>query len=110
MVTTSVGQVWQFVHTPTGVIHSLSTQPRLSVPSAQGRLRAAEKGCGVAVLSTMLCKEALAARRIVRILPDFVPVPLAVYALLPSRKATPARVTALLDAFTQHFGAGRMRR
>ncbi|MFT4510653.1 LysR substrate-binding domain-containing protein [Caballeronia sp. 15711] len=110
MVTTSVGQVWQFAHTPTGRIHSYSTQPRLSVPSAQGRLRAAEKGCGVAVLSTMLCKEAVAARRLVRILPDFVPVPLAIYALLPSRKVHPARVTALLNAFAQRFGGGRTRR
>ncbi|CAG4911990.1 HTH-type transcriptional regulator PgrR [Paraburkholderia saeva] len=110
MVATSVGQVWQFKHAPTGAMHSLATQPRLAVPSAQVRLRSAEKATGVAVLPTLLCKDALASRRLVRILPEFVPVPLAIYALLPSRKTVPARVTALLNAFAERFGSGRTRR
>jgi DNA-binding transcriptional LysR family regulator len=94
-------QTWSFSHASTGTAHELQTRARLAIASAQVRLRATEKGLGIAMLPTSMCEEAVHQRRLVRVLPEYIPAPLTIYALMPSRKMLAPRVKVLLDAIAR---------
>jgi DNA-binding transcriptional LysR family regulator len=98
-------QVWKFRHADTGALHEWHTTARLVVPAAQVRFNAAERGLGVAVLPSAMCEEAVAQRRLVRILPEYRPIPITVYALMPSNRIVPRRVTVLLDAISKKWSS-----
>jgi LysR family transcriptional regulator, regulator for bpeEF and oprC len=59
----------------------------------------------VAVLPSAMCEEAVAQRRLVRILPEYRPIPITVYALMPSNRIVPRRVTVLLDAISKKWSS-----
>ena len=67
-------------------------------PNASLRLQAAVAGLGVARITATYCDAAVAAGRLVRLLPGFACDPLRMYALLPGRHRLPARVRMFLQA------------
>jgi DNA-binding transcriptional LysR family regulator len=102
-VTASENQVYRFFSTETGEIVPLQFGSRIAVPVSTMRARCVEMGIGAAVLPSLFCRELVEQRRLIRVLPAYEPVPLTIYALLPSRKNIPARVNALLDAISSRF-------
>jgi DNA-binding transcriptional LysR family regulator len=102
-VSANSNQIWHFTHAQNGTVHKWQTRGRLATPSAQVRLQAAEKAVGVAVLPTMICDDAVKGRRLVRLLPQYIPTPLTVYALMPSRRMLAPRIRILLDAIARRF-------
>jgi DNA-binding transcriptional LysR family regulator len=108
-VTTKSHQIWTFSHAGSGTIHELQTHARLVATSAEFRLRATENGSGIAVLPMTMCEEAVRQRRLVRVLPEYIPAPLTVYALMPSRKMLAPRTQVLLDAIKHRFDSSTPR-
>jgi DNA-binding transcriptional LysR family regulator len=104
-ITGMPNQVYRLFREETGETFNFQSSSRLTIPSALVRTRSAEMGVGFAVLPLMFCRELIEKRRLVRLLPDHEPAPLTIYALLPSRKIIPARVSALLDAISRRFDA-----
>ncbi len=102
-ITATADQEYCFTRAETKETITFRPNSRLVVPSAVIRARSAEMGVGVAVLPLLFCRELIEQRRLVRVLPAYELVPLTVYALLPSRKIVPARLTALLDTISNRF-------
>lgn len=84
-------------------IHEVAVRGRLRTGNASLRLGAAEAGLGAGIISASLCREAIEAGRLVRLLPDYQPMPRLIYAFMPARRFPPARVKAFLDAL-ENFG------
>ncbi len=88
---------WLF-HDGQGTSITVPLAPRMRSPNAALRLQAALAGLGVARITATYCDAAVAAGRLVRLLPDFDCDPLRMYALLPGRQRLPARVRVFLQA------------
>jgi DNA-binding transcriptional LysR family regulator len=103
-VSAKPNQIWHLSDVGTGTIHEVQTHARLANASTLFRLRATENGVGLALLPSGMCEESVRQRRLVRVLPDYIPTPLTVYALMPSRKLLAPRTKVLLNAIMYHFG------
>lgn len=79
--------------------------PRLRSGNAEVRLHAAIAGLGVARITATFCAQAVAERKLVRLLPRWRCAPLRIYALLPGRRLVPAKVRAFLDGLEQEAAA-----
>ena len=88
---------WLF-HDANGTSVTVPLAPRMRSPNASLRLQAAVAGLGVARITATYCEAAVAAGRLVRLLPAFDCDPLRMYALLPGRQRLPARVRVFLQA------------
>lgn len=88
---------WLF-HDANGTSVTVPLAPRMRSPNASLRLQAAVAGLGVARITATYCEAAVAAGRLVRLLPGFDCDPLRMYALLPGRQRLPARVRVFLQA------------
>lgn len=75
--------------------------PRMRSGNAGVRLEAAIAGLGVARITATFCAPAVAAGKLVRLLPQWQCAPLRIYALLPGRRLVPAKVRAFLDALEE---------
>ncbi|TYZ40955.1 LysR family transcriptional regulator, partial [Ralstonia solanacearum] len=73
-------------------------QPRLQTLNAEMRARAAVRGLGVARMARSVGDAEVETGRLVRVLSDYEPTPLRVYALMPARKLVPRKVRVFLDA------------
>ncbi len=73
-------------------------QPRLQTLNAEMRVRAAVRGLGVARMARSVGDAEVETGRLVRVLSDYEPTPLRVYALMPARKLVPRKVRVFLDA------------
>jgi DNA-binding transcriptional LysR family regulator len=58
------------------------------------------RGHGIGLLPSMYCDEAIARGRLVRLLPRWASAPIPIFAVYPSRKFLPSRLTAFLEAVT----------
>jgi LysR family transcriptional regulator AphB len=85
---------------------SVRVTPRLCVNTAQGQLRAARAGLGIALLPTMLASEDLRNGTLVHILPDYQRDAMGLYAVYVHRRQLPAAVTALIKFFVDKLERG----
>lgn len=82
--------------------HSVTNSPSMM-------MRMAEAGFGVVGLPEFLVREALAARRLQRVLPGWRLPPGRLSAVFPGRRLMPARTRAFIDALVLAFGEGGCR-
>lgn len=88
---------WRFT-APDGTEMEVEVRnPPLRSGNAEVRLQAAIAGLGVARITATFCEQAVAERKLVRLLPRWQCAPLRIYALLPGRRLVPAKVRAFLD-------------
>lgn len=96
---------WSFASAD-GTAHDIEIRnPRLRSGNAGVRLEAAVRGLGVARITATFCAPAVAAGKLVQLLPQWECAPLRIYALLPGRKLVPAKVRVFLDALEEERGA-----
>lgn len=69
-------------------------------------LAAAEAGLGVVLLPQFIVGDALAAGRLVEVLPDWRPPPIAVHAMYPPNRQLPLRTRRFLDFLIEALGEG----
>ena len=62
------------------------------------------RGHGIGLMPSTYCDEAVANGRLVRLLPKWTTSPIPVFALYPSRKFLPLRLSAFLDALSSWKG------
>lgn len=79
---------------------------RLCINTAQGQLRAARAGLGIALLPTMLASEDLRNGTLVHILPDYQRDAMGFYAVYVHRRQLPSAVTALIEFFADKLQRG----
>lgn len=85
---------------------SVRVVPRLCVNTAQGQLRAARAGLGIALLPTMLASEDLRNGTLVNILPDYQRDTMGFYAVYVHRRQLPSAVSALIEFFADKLERG----
>lgn len=88
---------WGFKHADGRGAEVEMRSPRLRSGNAQVRLEAAIAGLGVARITATFCAQAVAAGKLVQLLPGWQCEPLRIYALLPGRRLVPAKVREFLD-------------
>jgi DNA-binding transcriptional LysR family regulator len=76
---------------------TMPLEARFKASSGAVLRRAALAGMGLAVLPTFMIASDLAARRLVPVVPAFVPLRLGVYAMHPQGKRVPAKTRAFVD-------------
>lgn len=95
---------WGFI--VDGQISSLSVEGRFSASSVEGVRSLCVAGCGIAQLTLWDVREELRSGKLLMItLEDAQPQMLAIWALLPTSKHLPARVTAFLQALKKQLHA-----
>lgn len=87
----------QLTHCRTGEIQALDIQPRLYVDNVFALRNAAMESLGVAVISTWLVADDLAAGRLVRLAPQWDVAALPVYLIYPQARFLPARLRKFID-------------
>ena len=87
---------WELVG-PDGRVHVHTHRPRYLSDDLAMQLDAAAEGCGAAMLPEYLCREALDAGRLTRILPDWGPPPGILHAVYPARRTLVPAVRVLLE-------------
>jgi DNA-binding transcriptional LysR family regulator len=88
---------------PEGAEFVWQRQPRYVADDLETLLRAALHGVGVALLPGYMCREALAAGRLMQVLPGWSPPAGIVHAVFASRRGLVPAVRAFLD----HLGSGQ---
>jgi DNA-binding transcriptional LysR family regulator len=89
---------WKFTHAE-GREATVQMASRMQVDSPGAVLSLLELGAGVSVLEELTLKDALAAGRVVKLLPEWTLPQGGVYAVLPPGRHTPARVRAFVDFY-----------
>ncbi|TWC65775.1 LysR family transcriptional regulator [Herbaspirillum sp. SJZ099] len=87
-------------------MESVRVNPRLCINTAQGQLRAARAGHGIALLPTMLTSEDLRNGTLVHILPDYQRDAMGLYAVYVHRRQLPTAVSALIEFFADKLARG----
>lgn len=78
----------------------------LHVNSSDFLAAAAVEGCGVTLVPSFVAADALRDGRLVRVLPDWTPLPdVAIYAVYAQTRALPAKTRLLIDFLVERFGA-----
>lgn len=80
-----------------GMTHTVAVGGRISINHFGGLRRAALYGAGVVRLPLYLLAEDIAAGRLVRVLPDWEPVPTPLYLVHPARRHQPLRTRVFID-------------
>ena len=103
-----VSQEWRF-RGPRGRTSEVTVPlvPRFSAESGAMLRRAALAGMGLAVLPTFMIADDLAAGRLRRVVPAFLPTRLGIYAAYPQGKRVPSKTRAFVDALAAHFRVPR---
>jgi DNA-binding transcriptional LysR family regulator len=102
LLTAPVDVEWTFVG-PEGAVDRVPVRsPRLVSSNAEVRLQAALAGLGVARITASYCADAVQRGLLQPVLPAYACAPLPVYALLPGRRLTPAKVREFLDSLDPH--------
>lgn len=95
------GRTMVTLHGPDGSQFSWQHLPRYVADDLETLLRAAQAGVGVALLPGYMCRPALDAGRLVRVLPDWSPPVGIVHAVFASRRGLVPAVRAFLDHLGQ---------
>lgn len=98
----ATGNFWRF-RGPGGEERQVRAGGRLTVNNGDSLMKAAEAGLGIALLPSFLVGDAIAAGRLVEILPDRGPDPLGIYALYPQGPFPQPKLRAFLDFLAEHF-------
>lgn len=102
-----VSQEWRFREPGGRAATTVPLQGRFRAESGAVLRRAALAGMGLAVLPTFMIAEDLAAARLRRVVPAFLPTRLGIYATYPQGKGVPSKTRALVDALIAHFRVAR---
>jgi len=86
-----------------GTEAAIAAGGRLRANNADAMLAAVEAGLGVAMTPDFIVADALAARRLVTILDDWLPVPIALHLVTPPGQLRPRRVEALIDFLAERL-------
>ena len=86
---------WRY-RSPAGV-HDVTIRPRLAANNGEALLQAAAQGLGLTRPPDFMAQAYLDAGLVVPVLPDYEPEPLGIYAVLPSNRYIPHRVSVLID-------------
>jgi DNA-binding transcriptional LysR family regulator len=92
---------WSFMHD--GRIESFSVKCRLVANNGEALLQAAIAGMGVTQQPYFIASKGLITGQVVRILDNYDPVNLGIYAVLPSNRHIPHRVRVLVDYLALQF-------
>ena len=76
-------------------------EPSFSTTSLSALLEAARRGLGVASLPAVLCEDDLSTGRLVRVLEDWNPQPVSVFAIYPSNRALTVAARQFLDLLVE---------
>lgn len=95
---------WEFAGRDGG-IERRTIEPALIVNDPAGVLRAAQLGMGIAQLGSNLADPEIAAGRLIALFPDRAVRSRGIYAVYPSRRFTPRKVTAFVAALAEASGA-----
>ncbi len=86
---------WRY-RSPTGT-HDVTIRPRLAANNGEALLQAAAQGLGITRPPDFMAQAYLDDGRVLPVLPDYEPEPLGIYAVLPSNRYIPHRVSVLID-------------
>jgi DNA-binding transcriptional LysR family regulator len=76
---------------------NVSIRPRLAANNGEALLQAAAQGLGITRPPDFMAQPYLDNGSVVAVLPRFEPTPLGIYAVLPSNRYIPHRVSVLID-------------
>ncbi|MDF3885813.1 LysR family transcriptional regulator [Cupriavidus basilensis] len=103
-LTTPGDDMWEFMREGERV--AVPIRPRMQTANAELRLQGALAGLGIARLSLIYCEAEVAQGRLVKVLPDYPPPPLRVFALLPDRRLQPRKVRVFMEAVEAMMASG----
>ncbi len=84
-------------------LRAVRVEPRAAVSDVSINHQLALSGVGIALLGQRIARTDVAAGRLVRVLQDWQPDPVELYALYPSRLSTSPKVRALLEFLSEKF-------
>jgi DNA-binding transcriptional LysR family regulator len=93
---------WELT-TADGRAETVELEPRLAASDFNPLLQAAIAGAGIAFLPAMLCKEALAARRLVHLLPEWSELQGIVHLVFTTRRGQLPAVGAFIDFLAENL-------
>lgn len=85
-------------------VSAIRYKPRLQIDDPEAVGLATEAGAGIAVLPSFVAAPAVAAGRLVRLLPDWAPAPIPINVLYRTDVAPPIRVRAYVDYLFETIG------
>lgn len=100
------GNVWHFRHADDGRTEAVSISPRLSANNAEALTASLEAGQGLALQPDFIVWEAIAAGRLVSVLPDWVAPDLSLHLVTPAGGPRPLRTQVLVDFLAGRFASG----
>lgn len=103
-LTTPGDDMWEFMREGERV--AVPIRPRMQTANAELRLQGALAGLGIARLSLIYCEAEVAQGRLVKVLTDYPPPPLRVFALLPDRRLQPRKVRVFMEAVEAMMASG----
>lgn len=98
----STGNFWR-LRSPSGEERQIRAGSRLTVNNGEALLRAAEAGLGIAMGPAFIVGAALAAGRVVEVLPERTPEILGIYAIHPEGRYAQPKLRAFIDFLADHF-------
>ncbi|HVJ54259.1 MAG TPA: LysR family transcriptional regulator [Aliidongia sp.] len=101
----STGETWRFTDAA-GAEEAATVKGPLRATNGEALSAALEAGIGIALQPDFLAWDAIRDGRLVAILEDWSPPPLALNLVTPAGGPRAARIAALLDFLTRRFGAG----
>ena len=107
--TAADGRVQWHLEGPHGATHTMQHKPRYLADDLLTLKFAVVEGVGASILPDYMCKEDLAAGRLVEVLPGWGPAPGILHAVFPSRRALVPAIRHLIDFLAEHIGAGGFR-
>jgi DNA-binding transcriptional LysR family regulator len=98
----STGNFWR-LRTPSGEERQVRVGGRLTVNNGEALLRAAEVGIGIAMVPDFMLGDAIAARRLVELLPERPADILGVHAVYPEGRFQQPKLRTFIDFLAEHF-------
>jgi len=101
------GEAWRFrpADGPEEAV-LVPVRSRVRATNGDALIACLEAGLGLALLPDFMIWEALAAGRLVRLMPDWTPASAAMHLVTPGGGPRPSRVAVLLSFLADHFSAG----
>ncbi|GAA4339556.1 LysR family transcriptional regulator [Variovorax defluvii] len=107
--TAADGRVSWRLEGPHGASHTLHHRPRYLADDLLTLKAAVVEGVGACILPDYMCKEDLAAGRLIEVLPGWGPAPGILHVVFPSRRALVPAIRRLIDFLAEHTGTGGFR-
>ena len=82
----------------------VTVRPRLAANNGEALLQAAAQGLGISRPPDFIAQPFLDTGSVVQVLEDFEPEPLGIYAVLPSNRYVPHRISVLIDFLAKALG------